>query len=739
MTDTFLDNVSVVELGSRLGVGLCGGLLQRLGADVLVVEPTPSAPTRDSKWAHRPLLTAGKQTIKISFSEACEVAALADLIGGADVILISSDRDATDVAAIKSVLDAAPVVCDITAFGHSGPCAGKPYSDLMVQAMAGLMDTTGSIGGPPTASKVPIAESSAAVFAAAGVLCALRGRRMSAVPHRVDVAMFDAAVSMLSTFLPGHFAGASPQRMGNRHPSMSPWNAYRARDGWLLLCSASNEMWKRVCRVIDRRDLEHSERYATMPGRVKYADEVDAALSPWIRHHGVQDCVEKFTTAGVPCGPVYTIRELLADTNLLARGAFVHLHDAASGAQITTPGPLLRGSRANGRSPAQIPQPRRPNDSERREPPRAPRPVMNLSGARPDAGMLAGVRVLEMGSYTTAPLAARNLGALGAYVVKLEPPAGELSRASPPHIDGQSYFCTLSNSDKRCVAVDLQTDEGKSLFAQLLAKADVFVENMKPGALERFGFSRAQLETINPALVYCSVSGFGAGSPLAGRPAMDSTIQGMAGIMDLTRQHDTPCKVGISISDIAGGQFALLAVLAALEYRERTGKGQFIDLSMQEVSAWLTQLHWEADADARYDGHILQCSDGYVYVAGEDAAVRHESLHAVPAADTVPAFAAVAKVEAARHFAARGRQCVPVNAVSEVATHPQTVARELIVQGLARDGKSWPLLACPIRLRPWRTASRRAIGAVGADLDEVLQDWDIENGSSRTHGEGKKP
>lgn len=716
MKDTFLDNVSVVELGERLSVGLCGGLLQRLGAKVLAVEPAPATfvtPARASKWAHGPALTAGKQVVQVDFEDQRELAALADVIRNADVILTSSDHATTLDTMLKEMLHQQPVLCDITAFGASGPCAGSDYSDAMMQAIAGLMDTTGSVSGPPTASKVPISESAAAVFAAAGVLCALRGHRLTAGPQRVEIAMFDAAVSLLSTFLPGHFAGATPQRIGNRHPSMSPWNAYPAKNGWVLLCSASNEMWKRVCGVIGRGDIESDERFATMPGRVKDADAVDAALAPWIREHTVHNCVEQFTAAGVPCGPVFTMDELLADTDLLAQGALAKLHDPDSGTSVTIPGPLIRGSRASGVTPATISQRACSIRDMHTESPRGQVRSATPSGAPPSAGVLDGIRVLEMGSYTTAPLAARNLGALGAYVVKLEPPTGELSRASPPHADGQSYFCTLSNSDKRCVVVDLRKDEGKRLFTQLLARADVFVENMKPGALERFGFDRTHVESINPEMVYCSVSGFGAGSPLAGRPAMDATIQGMAGIMDLTRANATPYKTGISIADITGGQFALLAVLAGLEYRERTGKGQFIDLSMLEVSAWLTQPCWNTSTGSQTDGRVIQCDDGYVYIESP--------------ANTADAWAQTCanmnKNDAVRYLAAQGLRCAPVNSVSEVAAHPQTRARELIVQGIARDGRSWPLLACPITLHPQRAAVRRAIGAVGADLHEVLQDW----------------
>ena len=736
MADIFLGNVLIVEFGDRLAVGLCGALLQRLGANVIVVEADPVTVTRGPKWTHRPVLVAGKQCLETDFDDTHHIEVLAELLGRADVVLTSSDWSAPLPAAIKAVLAAAPIVCDMTAFGNTGPLAGERYTDSMLQSIAGLMDTTGSDDGLPTATGVPITECGVAVYATAGVLCALRGRRMLAAPQRVDVSMFDTAVSMLSTFLPGHFVGESPKRIGNRHTSMSPWNTYPAKDGWVLMCSASDEMWGRVCGIIGRDDLGRDPRFANMPGRVKHADEADAAILPWIKRHTVHECVEIFIAAAVPCGPVYTIRELLLDPNLLSRGAFARLKDPTSGVEIVIPGPLIRGSRACGQTPTQIPSIGRDYcavaKSESRDEPQK----TGLRGLPTVNGVLAGIRVLEMGSYTTSPLAARNLGALGAYVVKVEPPSGELSRASPPHSEGQSYFCTLSNSDKRSVAVDLQTDAGKTFFRQLLAKADVFVENMKPGALDRFAFGCDEIDKINPRLVYCSVSGFGAGSPLAKRPAMDSTIQGMAGIMDLTRQGGVPFKVGISISDILGGQFALVAILAGLEYRERTGKGQFIDLSMQEVSAWLTQFFWNGDIDQHPDGRVVKCRDGHVYVpngADQEVAVRPPVMASFDGLADICAVMTKRDVES--RLASQGIRCVPVNTVSEVAAHPQTVARGLIVWGQSKGGKAWPLLACPIRLHPFPAVVGRAIGAVGADLHEVLHDWDICTGGSAAIGD----
>lgn len=703
----------MVEFGDRLATGLCGGLLQRLGAEVAVVE-TPCAGPGESKWLCRAALGAGKSSVAADFRCEDDVARIRRLIERADIVITSSDWQAALPHDLAALIDAVPVVCDVTAFGSSGPLAGVPLTDSLMQAFAGLMDTTGMPDQEPVPTRIPVTECAAAVFATAGVLAALRGRNKSAGPQRVEIAMFDTAVSMLSTFLPKHFTGESPQRIGNRHPSMSPWNAYPARDGWLLLCSASDDMWGRLCQVVSKPELKLDPRFRSMGGRVEHADEADAVIEPWIAAHSVAEGLQVFGAADIPCGPVYTIAELLADSSVRSRGAICSAVDPRSGQEVLVPGGLVHGAPAQGRAPSPF-SAREPGAAATAKRRSVPRTVTTLRSEP----VLAGIRVLEMGSYTTAPLAARNLGALGAYVVKAEPPAGELSRASPPCRDGQSYFCTLSNSDKRSVAVDLRTADGRALFSTLLSRADVFVENMKPGVLARFGFNVDEIVSINPRLVYCSVSGYGANSPLADRPAMDTTIQGMAGIMDLTRGRGVPFKVGISISDILGGQFALVAILAGLAYRERTGRGQYIDLSMQELSAWLTQFFWNSAGDVVEAGELLRCRDGYVYVAGHpDAGPSHAAQPERRARST--------KAEAVSALSAAGLRCVPVNNVSEVATHAQTAARELIVHRPSAGGKSWPLLASPIRLSAFPVVVRRALGAVGEDLEEVLRDWGVD-------------
>ena len=433
-----------------------------------------------------------------------------------------------------------------------------------MQAITGTLDVTGEVDAPPTPSRAPVLEFSAGLYGAMGVLLALGVRRRDGVGQNVDVAIYDCGISMLTTFLPKFFTGGKPARIGNHHPSMSPWNSYRARDGWLLVCAGSNDQWVRIAKLIGRPELANDPRYATPTDRVRANAEVDGLLEAWASQRSVNDCVEALNGILIPCGPVIAMRDIFTDQSLVHRGMIQKLRDPQSGKEVFVPGPAIHGSLCAGIAADRIPAPDADRSSLR------PLTARELPGGTATAlpapkPALHGLRVLEIGQYTTAPLAARQLGAFGADVVKIEPAGGEPARLLPPHRDGQSYFFTMSNSDKRDIAIDFRKDADKALFVSLIKKADVLLENLKPGALEKFGFGPAELARINPGLVYCAVSGFGKDSPYVTRLGMDTTIQGLSGIMDLTQDGGIPYKTGISIADIVGGMMSTIAILAALD------------------------------------------------------------------------------------------------------------------------------------------------------------------------------
>jgi crotonobetainyl-CoA:carnitine CoA-transferase CaiB-like acyl-CoA transferase len=317
---------------------------------------------------------------------------------------------------------------------------------------------------------------------------------------------------------------------------------------------------------------------------------------------------------------------------------------------------------------------------------------------------LAGIRIVEIGHYTTVPLSARLLASLGAEVIKVEPPEGEATRDWPPAQRGQGYFFTYTNSDKKSLVLDLRRDGDAAVLRDLLRSADVLMENLKPGALARRGFSPAAAADLNPALIYCSISGFGAHSLYAGRPAYDSVVQAMSGIMDLVRADGVPVKTGISTADLLGAQMGVLAVLAALAHRDRTGQGQYIDLSMQDIAAWVTQTMWSAREPDGSPASVVACRDGHVLVEG-------------PSDQPVPQT--LTKREAAAHLARTGVRATPVLTVLEMLAEPHTSARGLWFH-VTDAGETWPLLASPLRLMGTPARVRKPMPALGRDTAAIL-------------------
>ncbi|MDH2904261.1 MAG: CoA transferase [Actinomycetota bacterium] len=208
--------------------------------------------------------------------------------------------------------------------------------------------------------------------------------------------------------------------------------------------------------------------------------------------------------------------------------------------------------------------------------------------------LLSGIRVLDLTTVLAGPFAAYHLGLMGADVIKIEVPVvgdmarefGENEMLRGAHM-GPSFVA--QNAGKRSVSVNLKDEQGALVFERLLQSADVLLENMRPGVLERLGFSPDRIAQINPALVYCALSGFGQTGPLSSRPAYDQIIQGLAGIASITGLEQ-PFRVGFPVCDTLGGYVAAMAINAALVKSSRTGQGSYLDVSMLESA--LTAMSW---------------------------------------------------------------------------------------------------------------------------------------------------
>jgi crotonobetainyl-CoA:carnitine CoA-transferase CaiB-like acyl-CoA transferase len=213
-------------------------------------------------------------------------------------------------------------------------------------------------------------------------------------------------------------------------------------------------------------------------------------------------------------------------------------------------------------------------------------------------GPLTGVRVLDLTNVLAGPFCSYQLMLLGAEVTKMEVPGrGDLARQLGPDPDlnargiGASFLA--QNSGKRSVEVDLKTPAGRETFERLLSDADVLLENFRPGVMTRLGYSWQRLQELQPALIYCAISGFGQTGPMSQRPAYDQIVQGLSGMMSITGTEDTaPQRVGFPICDTVGGLVAAMSISAALVNRHRTGRGTHLDVSMLESS--MSAMGWAA-------------------------------------------------------------------------------------------------------------------------------------------------
>jgi CoA:oxalate CoA-transferase len=207
---------------------------------------------------------------------------------------------------------------------------------------------------------------------------------------------------------------------------------------------------------------------------------------------------------------------------------------------------------------------------------------MNNSGPNAAGAPLQGLRVLDMTIFLSGPYCTQMLADLGADIIKLESPQGDLSRGVPPHFVGDDSVYYLSiNRNKSSIVVDLKTPEGLDIARRLALASDVIIENNRPGVLERLGLKVDDLRGENPRLIWCALSGFGQTGPYRDKPAYDMIVQALSGGMSITGEpNGPPVRAGIPIGDLAAGMYSAVAILAALNRRHLTGRGDFIDVGM---------------------------------------------------------------------------------------------------------------------------------------------------------------
>ena len=205
---------------------------------------------------------------------------------------------------------------------------------------------------------------------------------------------------------------------------------------------------------------------------------------------------------------------------------------------------------------------------------------------------LEGVLVLDLTSFMSGPFASMALGDLGAEIIKIEEPGtGDSSRQIPPYFhEGESMYYISLNRNKKSITINMKTEKGKSIFYDMVKKADIVIENYRPGITKKLGLDYESLKKINPRIIYTSITGYGPEGPYGNRPSYDLIAQALSGAMSMTGEEETgPLRLGVPMGDLAGSMWALVGTLAALRHRERTGEGQLVDISLLDsLTAFIT-------------------------------------------------------------------------------------------------------------------------------------------------------
>jgi crotonobetainyl-CoA:carnitine CoA-transferase CaiB-like acyl-CoA transferase len=376
-------------------------------------------------------------------------------------------------------------------------------------------------------------------------------------------------------------------------------------------------------------------------------------------------------------------------------------------------------------------------------------------------GPLTGITVLDLTRVLSGPYCTMLLADMGARVIKVEHPVrGDDTRAwGPPFIAGESTYFLSVNRNKESVTLDFKHTAGRRVLDALIARADVVVENFRPGTLARLGLDYGSLEPHFPRLVYASLSGYGQTGPRAAEPGYDAVLQGEGGLMSFTGPADgSPYRLGVAVADIVSGMFAANGVLLALYARQRTGRGQHVDVAMLDsVAALLTYQAGIVFATGQAPGRMgnrhpsiapydtYDTKDGPIVLAvGNDdqwqrfCRVAGLEAHAsdprfttnegrVRHCDELTAIVAEALCHRARAewtvaLVSAGVPCGPVRAVDEVLADPQLAAREMVQQAMHGTAGSISVLGVPVKLSATPGGIRSAPPTLGQHTNAVLEE-----------------
>ena len=648
-----LSGFRVLDLTDGVAGQFAGRILADLGAEVLLAEPPggsrvrtlpPATSAGDSALFWH--LNTGKRAVTIPAGPA-GIAVAQRLAASCDAVITD---DVTTAAALRA--DAQRVVCLVTDFAGHGPYSDWAGSDMIHQALSGLMFLTGRGTREPLYGAGQRAYYSAGAAAAAATLAALLERRRSGRGQQVELNVHEVAASMAQNLVTRYsYNGSFP----TRHKYAGACEVFACRDGWAVLFCPPGR-WARLCRILGAPELGDDPRFATFAQLVERWDEAASGLAPLLKDRSVADTVAAAQQASVMSAPVMSLADVRACEHLAARGFWrsVDHHGRPrpllgplfrmSGTPLARPRPAPDLPAPVGQFPAdqfpadQFPADQFPADQATAEAALAGQasadPAAVGPGPRPPRPLpLAGVTVVELTTAWAGPMTGRILAAFGADVIKVEaaaamdawrgPAAGGEGNRYPdfdpgPRPFNRNNWFNTQNHGKRSLALDLKSPAAAPVLAELVRRADVVISNFAPGVLARLGLGYDDARRLREDIIMVEMPSAGTGGPLTGFLGVGPTMEALAGMTALNGYGDgVPVRTGPAYADPIGAFTATCAVLGALHARSSTGRGQYVEFAQREGL-----LHWIGEyllADPERPGEFTPHGNRSAHAAPHDA------------------------------------------------------------------------------------------------------------------------
>ena len=551
------DDVHVVDLTDGIAGAYCAKLLTDLGADVVF-----STPIAD------PLFTY----LRTSQRHAADPA---PWLATADIVIVGEPG--------RAPAGADPLVTvSITSVGHGGPDDGLVLTDEVLQARSGSLAAHGHAHRPPLMVGGRLGEYVTGAYAALGAVTAWRRASRTGAPEIVDVSMLEA-IHMTFTIIPTLMARFPGGRLGSFRFVMIPGNEPSGDDRYVGITTVTEQQWKSLARLIGRDDMADDDELGTMMGRFKRAREVNDALRAWTGSLTADEIVAACVEARVPATIIGNGAELPRFDHVIERDVLV----AQPGETWIRPRAPFRFHGVSDRAlvaPSEADAPAWPERAHVSQP--------GAVGERP----LAGVKVLDFTAFWAGPAATAWLSAMGADVIKVEavqrPDGIRFSAAVRPQEDPKFYEMSAlfhaSNLGKRGITLDLGQPDGFELAKRLIEQSDVVVENFTPRVLEQFGLDYEAVRGVRPDVVMVRMPAFGLTGPWRERPGFAQTMEQITGMAWVTGYEGGPPIIPGGVVDPMVGAHAALAIVAALEHRDRTGTGQLVEVPLLEVATAVT-------------------------------------------------------------------------------------------------------------------------------------------------------